>query len=187
MPRVINRFRGKYFFLSNFFPVPGDVHGYPTVEHAYVAAKTTDRELRRRIKACPDPAAAKKLGRSIPLRPDWEAVRLEVMEYLLRRKFSHPELREKLLATGDAVLAEENCWHDNFWGDCTCDRCKATPGQNHLGRLLMKIRDELRSWRRLPRRPGTGGDRSVGSILCTTSLTKTAILLPSDTTNGLHG
>lgn len=137
-------FRGDYFFLSNFYPVPGGIHGYPTVEHAYVAAKTTDRELRERIKACPTPAAAKKLGKTIPLRPDWEAIRLEVMEYLLRQKFSRPELRELLLATGDTPLVEENLWHDNFWGNCVCRKCTVIPGQNHLGRLLMQVRDELR-------------------------------------------
>lgn len=73
------------------------------------------------------------------MRSDWEEVKLGVMEGLLREKFSDPELRRKLLATGERELVEGNDWGDSFWGVC------AGRGKNHLGRLLMKLREELRA------------------------------------------
>jgi ribA/ribD-fused uncharacterized protein len=133
------QFRGQYNFLSNFYSV--NVYGYPSVEHAYQAAKTLDKELRAKIKACKTPAEAKRLGRQLPLRSDWEEIKIEVMETLLKRKFEHPSLRQKLLAT-TGQLVEENTWHDNFWGSCICGRCRK--GDNLLGKLLMKIRQQLR-------------------------------------------
>jgi predicted NAD-dependent protein-ADP-ribosyltransferase YbiA (DUF1768 family) len=66
------------------------------------------------------------------------------MEAALRKKFAIPELREKLLATGDAWLEEGNHWHDNFWGVCHCIDCQDEMGWNHLGKLLMKIRADIR-------------------------------------------
>lgn len=133
-------FRGERWFLSNFYPAP--VFGYPTVEHAFVASKTLDPAWRAKVKACASPGQAKRLGRTIPLRPDWDLRKLEIMRALLVEKFRDPELRAKLLATTGA-LQELNTWHDNYWGTCTCDRCQ-NMGQNHLGRLLTQIRTELR-------------------------------------------
>jgi ribA/ribD-fused uncharacterized protein len=85
----------------------------------------------------PTAAESKKLGRKLTLRSDWEGVKLQVMEKLLVQKFAHADLKEKLLETGDCLLVEGNNWSDVFWG---VDRRKG--GQNHLGKLLMKIRDE---------------------------------------------
>ena len=65
------------------------------------------------------------------------------MRTLLRKKFSMPELREKLLATGDTTLIEGTTWHDNYWGVCSCEKCGGR-GKNRLGELLMEIREELR-------------------------------------------
>ena len=77
---------------------------------------------------------AKRLGR-VELRSDWEEVKIEVMREVLRCKFSqNPDLKAKLIATGDAELIEGNNWNDRFWGVCR------GVGQNHLGRLLMELR-----------------------------------------------
>ena len=67
------------------------------------------------------------------------------MKFGLTEKFRIPELREKLLATGNEELVEGNTWHDNIWGNCSCDCCKKIEGQNKLGKLLMQVREEIRS------------------------------------------
>jgi ribA/ribD-fused uncharacterized protein len=144
--RRIDDFRGDYAFLSNFFPAPVIFEGveYPTVEHAYQAAKTLDQEARKKLKAAATPELAKKLGGQLPIRPDWPQVKVQIMRELLRQKFQrHPELRELLRHTGDAELVEGNTWHDNFWGACRCARCNGVPGRNWLGRLLMEVRNEI--------------------------------------------
>ena len=134
-------FRGDYFFLSNFYPAK--VYRYPTLEHAFVAAKTVSRTERDYILQLRSPSEAKKYSRTLTLRPNWEQIELEVMETLLKEKFKDPGLRARLLATNDAELVEGNLWHDNFWGDCGCRKCQDIPGQNHLGKLLMQVRAEL--------------------------------------------
>ena len=85
------------------------------------------------------------MGRHCTIRKDWEEVKEQVMYKALVEKFSIPELQKALLATGDEELIEGNYWHDNTWGDCYCDRCKDIKGQNLLGKLLMQVRDELKS------------------------------------------
>lgn len=136
----IDSFRGEYRWLSNFWPVDVQLDGmtFPSVEHGYVAAKTTDLARRADVQVCGSPGAAKRLGRYMPLRHDWGAVRLPVMRDLLWQKFSHQDLRMRLMSTGDAVLVEGNTWGDTFWGVCN------GLGENHLGELLMEIRDCLR-------------------------------------------
>lgn len=137
---VISSFQGEYFFLSNFFysPVEFDGEIYPAVEHAFQAAKTFDAELRQGILQASSPAQAKHQGRTVPLRSDWEQVKFEIMFMLLKFKFSHPDLRQKLLETGDAELIEGNNWGDKVWG---CVSYKGQwIGKNHLGKLLMKVR-----------------------------------------------
>ena len=143
---IICKFNGELYFLSNFFENKIEYEGitYPTVEHAFQAAKTLDNNTRKKIAAAPHPAEAKRMGRSLYLRADWEKVKFKVMEDLIREKFKSPELREKLLSTGEAELVEGNTWHDNIWGNCNCPRCFEIEGQNHLGKTLMKIRKEIR-------------------------------------------
>lgn len=138
--KTINSFAGPYRFLSNFWPsaVVLDDHSYRTVEHAFQAAKTNDADARRRIRNEHDPASAKRKGRTVYLREDWEEAKLGVMEGLLRQKFGTEPLKSKLLKTGKATLIEGNWWGDKYWGVCD------GKGENHLGRLLMKIREELR-------------------------------------------
>jgi ribA/ribD-fused uncharacterized protein len=138
----IGQFQGQYRFLSNFYPAVVEFEGitYPSVEHAYQSGKTLDMNERRRIAAIKEPAEAKRAGRALnPQRPDWEQVKFEVMETCIRYKFTHdPLLRDKLLATGDATLEEGNTWGDRIWG--TVDGV----GENRLGKILMKVRGELR-------------------------------------------
>jgi hypothetical protein len=146
MSRVIDSFEGKFAFLSNFYPSPVTHQGaeYPTVEHAFQAAKTLDAEERERVRASATPGQAKRMGQRVALRSDWEQIKIEVMRRLLAEKFKDNLLRDALLATGAATLIEGNTWHDNFWGDCRCDRCRKRIGANNLGNLLMEVREMLR-------------------------------------------
>jgi ribA/ribD-fused uncharacterized protein len=136
--KTIDQFTGEYRFLSNFWPASVGLDGveYPSVENAYQAAKTLDAKARRPF-AKFTAHEAKKAGRALAMRKDWEEVKLAVMESLLIVKFDIDDLRAKLLATGDAELVEGNWWGDRFWGVCN------GVGENHLGRLLMKVRAQL--------------------------------------------
>jgi ribA/ribD-fused uncharacterized protein len=145
---VINDFHGEYFFLSNFSESPLYYNGklWPTVEHAFQAAKV-DEDTANKILVAPTPGAAKRLGRTGTLIfKDWDVRRYNVMKQCLLRKFLTDEaLLNKLMATGDAELIEGNTWHDNAWGDCSCEKCKNKPGANMLGKLLMEIREKARN------------------------------------------
>ena len=137
----IDSFDGKYAFLSNFYDATVEMDGltYLNAEAAFQAAKCEHIYEREAFTTLP-PNKAKKLGRQVPLRPDWHQIRLKVMENVVRNKFRrHPELREKLINTGNAELIEGNWWHDTFWGV----DAKTGEGENHLGQILMKIRAEL--------------------------------------------
>lgn len=136
----IDSFSGINRFLSNFHPavVVLDGEEYPTVEHAYQAAKTIDPEERKVILSSTTPAMAKKLGRHVTVRDDWLDIKLGVMAELLVQKFTNdPGLSASLVSTAPAELIEGNWWGDVYWGQCRGQ------GENHLGRLLMAIRDEL--------------------------------------------
>jgi ribA/ribD-fused uncharacterized protein len=128
-------------FLSNFYPAEVRFEGlvYQTAENAFQAAKTLDPFQREWFMHVP-PGAAKREGQRLHLRPMWDEVKLQVMETILRDKFSDPGLAEQLLATGTRKLIEGNTWGDEFWGV----DLRTKQGKNHLGRLLMKIRKELR-------------------------------------------
>lgn len=134
----ITSFHGENRWLSNFWPVKVSFDGitYNSVEHAYQAAKTDNPTLRAIYMNC-TAAAAKRTGRTFLIREDWEQMKLGVMENLLRQKFTHSPLREKLLATGNCKIVEGNTWGDVFWGVCK------GKGENNLGKLIMKIRGEL--------------------------------------------
>jgi ribA/ribD-fused uncharacterized protein len=138
--KPINFFRGENAFLSNMsessFKVGQET--YPTVEHFFQAMKTTDSAQRAKILAAKTAGEAKKIGRTVTLRKNWTQIREEVMETALRAKFQqNPELKKKLIDTGDVELIEGNTWGDTFWGQVN------GKGSNKLGKLLMKIRDEL--------------------------------------------
>ncbi|GAA5534786.1 NADAR family protein [Deinococcus aluminii] len=135
----IRGFRGQYAFLSNFEPAVIRVRGmrYPTVEHAFQACKTENLAERAVIAALPTPAEARQAGQQVTLRPGWDDMKEEVMLAMLRVKFRQPDLRERLLATGDAALVEDNAWRDRYWG------VYRGQGLNRLGVLLMQVREEI--------------------------------------------
>jgi ribA/ribD-fused uncharacterized protein len=93
------------------------------------------------------PGKAKQLGKVIKIRSDWDEKRLGFMEWGLREKFKIEELKEMLLSTGDVAIIEGNYWHDNFYGQCTCEKCFGK-GKNNLGKILMQIRSELNGTQR---------------------------------------
>lgn len=136
----IESFQGEYRFLSNFFPSLVIYAGrcYTSVEHAYQASKTLNQPQRDAIRAAETPGRAKRMGQKVALRPNWDTYKLDVMEMLVGEKFRIAEdLADLLLATGDAELVEGNTWGDTFWGVC------GGMGENHLGRILMRVRAEL--------------------------------------------
>lgn len=138
----IRRFFGVNRFLSNFYPVSIAHWGlnFYHVEGAYVAGKTTDDNIRKHIASVSCPREVKHLGQKIKIREDWANVRVPLMEILLRKKFSRgSSLALKLLSTGQVQLVEGNHWGDTFWGECHGF------GENQLGKLLMRVRDELRT------------------------------------------
>lgn len=137
---MIERFEGKYEFLSNFShsPIVLDGKVYRTVEHAFQAFKATSDEEHERIRKVRAAGQAKRLGRRCRLRSDWEDVRLSVMRRCLLAKFTqHAELAERLVATGAGALVEGNTWGDRFWGEVDGE------GENWLGRLLEEVRDAI--------------------------------------------
>lgn len=143
---VVDSFKGEYDFLSNFHPVDIITEGFvfKTVEHAYQASKSNNYMDWRLIEALDANQAgmAKRMGRKFKIRANWNLLKISLMRRFLEIKFNYPELRAKLLATGNAELIEGNYWHDNYWGNCKCKKCESKPGFNNLGKLLMKIRSE---------------------------------------------
>ena len=135
---AIEEFRGMYGFLSNMHACPVVVEGisYKSSEAAYQAMKTEDLAERLKISKMSGPES-KRYARTIPIRNDWDEIKLSCMENILRAKFSqNPALKTLLLYTIGEELVEKNSWGDTFWGVCK------NTGENHLGKLLMKLRNE---------------------------------------------
>ena len=140
----ISKFTGKYRFLSNFyveFPLCVEYDGrrYISVEHAFQSAKCKNECDKDLFLIVQDPRDAKFFGRTVKIREDWESIKLKVMEDCIRSKFKNPKLSKKLLETGDSILEEGNTWKDTFWGVYNGQ------GENHLGKILMKIREEIKN------------------------------------------
>lgn len=126
------------FFLSNFFPAPLVFEGvrYENSEAAFQAAKCPSHKHEFSKLS---PSAAKRLGRKVELRSDWDDIKYDVMYRICKEKFyQNTDLLAKLIATNDAELIEGNDWNDTIWGVCN------GVGENRLGKILMKIRDENR-------------------------------------------
>jgi hypothetical protein len=139
---MIKQFQNEYRWLSNFTPVKIRVGNltYPSVEHAYMAAKSNERKWKETCATGGFTAGrVKRLSREITLCDNWEEVKLKVMEGLLRAKFNQEPFKTLLINTGEQHIQEGNMWNDKFWGICL----KTNKGQNHLGKLIMQIRDEL--------------------------------------------
>ena len=140
---MIDRFTGDYAFLSNFAVSRIEMDGliYPTVEHAYQAAKTLNAQQRGVIRVAMTPGKAKRLGRKVDMRPDWHKMKLDIMSELVAKKFEIPELAAKLIDTGEHELIEGNYWNDTYWGMCN------GKGSNNLGIILMNTRHDIRGVR----------------------------------------
>ena len=130
-----------FYELSNFAPFGFECDGvyWPTVEHFFQAQKFLDAEHRERIRRAANPRDARALGqsRAVPIRADWESVREERMYQALRLKFKRPELQALLLSTNGRPLVEASPF-DHFWG-----AGQDGSGQNRLGHLLERLRQEL--------------------------------------------
>ena len=136
----IGKFAGEYFWLSNFYPCEVEFEGltYRNAEAAFQSAKVLDRG-KREIFTRLGPSDAKFQGKRVTLRPDWEAIKEQMMYKVLVSKFRlNPEIRQKLLDTKEVLLIEGNIWGDTYWGVCN------GVGENKLGKLLMKVREEIR-------------------------------------------
>ena len=146
---IIDDFRGKYRFLSNFyrcdieFPAfAGRDLKFNSSEAAFQAMKCANLFHMMQFTGSISPFAAKRLGRRVQIRPDWEDIKFDVMRKIVEAKFiQNPQLMDKLVETYPAILIEANTWHDNTWGNCTCEKCADICGKNWLGSILMSIRD----------------------------------------------
>ncbi len=139
---TIDNFYGEHYWLSNFYLIPVALDGkvWPSTEHYYQAMKSESQEDRELIRKLRSPGQSRKAGRKLELRPDWKTAKDQVMWDALCAKFGqHLDLKEKLLATGDATLIEGNTWNDTYWGVCE------GVGANKLGQLLMQLREEFRA------------------------------------------
>ena len=137
---MINNFSNEHRFLSNFYPskIKFDGIEYPSIEHAFQAAKTLDYDKRLEISKLKYPRQAKASGRKLKLRKNWEHIKISIMYTLVMSKFHEdPNLTRKLLATGNKELVEGNTWGDDYWGMCSDN------GLNMLGKILMVIRSKL--------------------------------------------
>lgn len=140
---MIDSFKGKYHFLSNFHPCTVTIKGieYPSVEHAYMAHKAPEDKDWQAL--CQNktihPSIIKRFSRNVQLVDQWGTQRLIVMIECIRAKFfQNKYLAEALLDTGDEQLVEGNTWGDTFWGVCD------GKGDNYLGKILMETRKELK-------------------------------------------
>ncbi|AUR83052.1 protein of unknown function DUF4326 [Vibrio phage 1.031.O._10N.261.46.F8] len=161
--RRIKQFNDEYRFLSNFWHSDAELqyaglnshyteciyqafkfhHDYSEEGQYCDQAALEAHEIRDEILTLP-PGAAKKLAAAnkLMIRPDWQDVNLQCMYAINKQKYLlNTNLKKQLLDTGDAYLEEGNRWGDKFYGVCL----KTGKGENHLGQILMRIRDELRS------------------------------------------
>lgn len=141
---VINNFSGNYAFLSNFSRHAVSYEGFycPTAEHAFQLAKAETIREKLYVANAPTPSEAKRRGRTVVLRQDWEAVKDRVMTEILLVKFlGSPELCRALVSTYPADLVEGNTWGDRYWGVDS----RTGEGRNVLGNLLMDIRHTARA------------------------------------------
>ncbi|KAK3918486.1 Retrovirus-related Pol polyprotein from transposon 412 [Frankliniella fusca] len=139
----ITSFTGNFRFLSNFYPcsVFYDGRSWPSVEHAFQAAKTDSLEEKDWIHGAPTPAEAKRIGKLVTIKENWDDVKVQVMLKCLTSKFAEGTKERDLLAkTKNAELVENNYYHDDFWGNCLCQLHKWRMGENVLGQTLMLVR-----------------------------------------------
>lgn len=131
-------FRDEYWFLSNFYPVEIECAGlkFKCVEAAFQAYKCANIEDRKKFINL-NGAEAKKLGRKVPMRKDWEDIKVKVMYRLVMQKFNRNPLLLDRLKNIEGIIVEDNTWNDTFWGMCN------GKGRNTLGVILTAVRNEL--------------------------------------------
>lgn len=156
--RSIDTLTGEFEVLDNFsrLLVPINVRRERVfyVEVGYQALKTTDHAEFMKITETNDPREAKKLGQKVKINPkNWDLIKPGIMYSLLELKFyANPTMARILASTGKMKITEGNTWHDNYWGDCHCNNTSGVhpecldPGRNMLGKLLMRVRTEVRSF-----------------------------------------
>jgi len=149
----VERFLRKFYFLNNMFPVergldtPIDVR-VPTTEHAYHMGKFVDDEPKFLVANAKTGMEAKETANKLLEEgwekiEDWDESKFGIMLGYNRQKFSeNRELATKLIDTGSMLLVEGNNHGDRFWG---VDPPRSNNGANHLGEILMLIRDDLQS------------------------------------------
>ena len=142
MPKIINRYTfPSTKFLTNFYPCTIVYEGqiYPSVEHAYQAAKCNNPSDAAAIRCCLSPRKALELGRKVERKDNWKNIKVSVMKELLRNKFVSPALARQLIETKNATIMDDKPWGDTFWGSVNGE------GKNVLGLLIMEVRDELKA------------------------------------------
>jgi ribA/ribD-fused uncharacterized protein len=139
---TVEGFVGQYKFLSNFYPsIIVDEFGisYSSNENYYQSRKTSDINIKKQISLM-SAGEAKSFSKKLELPKNWSSIKLNEMLVGLRKKFQHKDLSQMLIDTNDLILVEMNHWYDNYWGI----RSQDGMGQNHLGRLLMQVREEIK-------------------------------------------
>jgi hypothetical protein len=139
-------FDGEHQYLSNFYFAEFVWDGiiWPTSEHAFQAAKVINREERIVLSRITNPGSVKAAGKLVPLREDWQEVKIQTMHDVVYEKFKqNPPIQKLLLNTGNRYLEEGNTWNDTVWGVCN------GVGANNLGIILMQVRDELRARKKM--------------------------------------
>ena len=140
---MIKEFKNQYFFLSNFYecPIYYNKLVFCNAEAAFQAQKVIDEKEQYKFINL-NASQARKLGKTITLREDWEEVKDNIMYEIVKRKFTvNKELKQKLIDTNDEELIEGNWWHDTYWGVDS----KTGVGKNKLGKILMKVREEVKN------------------------------------------
>lgn len=141
---TIDSFTGVHSFLSNFYvhPLMWEGTEWKSSEHAFNASKTLRKGEREWVREAETPIEAKRRGRTVNLRPDWDKHWRYVMMYdIIRCKFEDDILADRLVDTHDDILVEGNTWHDGLWGVCRCANCPK--GRNCLGIILMQRRYDI--------------------------------------------
>lgn len=140
---MIKEFKNQYFFLSNFYeyPIYYNKLVFCNAEAAFQAQKVINEKDQYKFINL-NASQARKLGKTVQLRKDWEEIKDNIMYEIVKRKFTiNKELQQKLLETKEEELVEGNWWHDTYWGVDS----KTGIGQNKLGKILMKVREEVKN------------------------------------------
>lgn len=139
---MIREFQGAYKWLSNFVPVKIILGGleYPSVEHAYMSAKSDDKNWKLFCQNGNNtPGKIKRTSRNIKLVSGWDTLKLLIMQECVKQKFNQEPFKTLLIATGTKHIQEGNYWKDEFWGVSL----QSGKGRNELGQLIMAKRNAL--------------------------------------------